>query len=322
MAAYRDVGGLGAGGPAGRRLTDMELAEDLASLLTLERVDRDLFRGRNANYGPRQTLYGGQVAAQCLLAAAATVEPDRLPHSLHGYFLRSGRSDLPVILEVDRDRDGRSFSARHVVAVQDGEVIFSMITSFHIERDGGDFDDAPRRTAPEPEDTPRGGWNPLLEVREVTPTDFLKGVFTDCVWVRSAASLGDDLLVHRAGLTYLSDLGTGFGQQAKSIVGRGGPSIDHSMWFQQDIRADDWVLVDLRPVKAHSSRGAYEGSLRDRHGVLGATVYQEHLLLPGSMSDVVDEVMRAEVELAAKEGRDPRNMEELRRASWEHRAGR
>jgi acyl-CoA thioesterase-2 len=133
---------------------DLELARDLGSLLTLERVDRDLFRGRNANYGPRQTLYGGQVAAQCLLAAAATVEPGRLPHSFHGYFLRAGRSDLPVVLEVDRDRDGRSFSARHVVALQEGEVIFSMVTSFHEESDGAVFDDAPRREAPAPDGAP------------------------------------------------------------------------------------------------------------------------------------------------------------------------
>src|SRR5580658_7634403 len=137
-------------GTGGAGLMDPDRAEDLPSLLTLERVDRDLFRGRNANYGPRQTLYGGQVAAQCLLAAAATVEPDRLPHSLHGYFLRAGRSNLPVILEVDRDRDGRSFSARHVVALQDGEVIFSMVTSFHVEGEGSRFDDAPRREVPEP----------------------------------------------------------------------------------------------------------------------------------------------------------------------------
>src|SRR5579871_5194564 len=125
---------------------ELELANDLGSLLDLERVDRDLFRGRNANFGPRRTLYGGQVAAQCLIAAAATVEDGRLPHSLHGYFLRAGRSDLPVILEVDRDRDGRSFSARHVNAVQEGEVIFSMVTSFQAESDvaGGTFDEAPR----------------------------------------------------------------------------------------------------------------------------------------------------------------------------------
>jgi acyl-CoA thioesterase-2 len=299
---------------------DLDLADDLPSLLTLERVDRDLFRARNANHGPRQTLYGGQVAAQCLVAAATTVEPDRLPHSLHGYFLRPGRSDLPVILEVDRDRDGRSFSARHVVAVQEGEVIFSMITSFHAEREGGVFDDAPKREAPDPEDLPRRGWNsPLLDVREVTPTDFLKGVFTDCLWVRSAASLGDDPLIHQAGLTYLSDLGSGFGQQGSAIIGRGGPSIDHSMWFQDNVRADDWVLVDLRPVKARGARGAYHGSLRNRHGLLGATLYQEHLLLPGSMADVVEEMRSREQQPSVAEEDKHR---QLQAAQDEHPAGR
>jgi acyl-CoA thioesterase-2 len=265
------------------------------------------------------------VAAQCLLAAAATVEPDRLPHSLHGYFLRAGRSNLPVILEVDRDRDGRSFSARHVIAVQEGEVIFSMITSFHNESEDSEgrvFDDAPRRSVPPPEDVTKGGWNTLLDVRPVTPTDFLKGVFTDCLWVRSAAPLGDDVLMHRAALTYLSDLGTGFGQQDKAIIGRGGPSIDHSMWFHENIRGDDWVLVDLRPIKARSARGSYHGSLRDRHGVLGATIHQEQLLLPGSVSEVVEQALRQEAELAESEGRQPRDFEELRQARGEHPAGR
>ena len=165
---------------------DLDLAEDLPSLLTLERLDRDLFRGRNANYGPRQTLYGGQVAAQCLLAAAATVEPERLPHSLHGYFLRA--RDAATFPSSSRSI-GTATVARSRPAtsspLQEGDVIFSMITSFHAESEGGVFDDAPRRAAPEPEDTVRSGWNALLEVREVTPTDFLKGVFTDCVWVRS-----------------------------------------------------------------------------------------------------------------------------------------
>jgi acyl-CoA thioesterase II len=303
-------------------VTDLELADDLVALLTLERVDRDLFRGRNANFGPRRTLYGGQVAAQCLIAAAATVEVGRLPHSLHGYFLRAGRSDLPVVLQVDRDRDGGSFSARHVVALQEGEVIFSMLTSFQTESEGGDFDAATRRDVPDPEALPRGGWNPLLEVREVTPTDFLKGVFTDCVWARSLTALPDDPLLHRAALAYLSDVGTGFGQQDEALVGRGGPSIDHAVWFQQDIRADDWVLVDLRPVKARSARGCYDGSLRDRAGRLGATLYQEHLLLPGSLADLVDEVLRAEAEAAAREGREPRNFEEIRRARDDHAPGR
>ncbi len=300
---------------------DLEPADDLRSLLTLERVDRDLFRGRNANYGPRQTLYGGQVAAQCLLAAAATVEPNRLPHSFHGYFLRAGRADLPVVLEVDRDRDGRSFSARHVVALQDGEVIFSMVTSFHEERDGATFDDAPRRDAPDPDAAPPKPWSSLLEVREVTPTDFLRGVFSDCVWARASTSLGDDPLLHRAALSFLSDLGTGFGQQSRSLIGRGGPSIDHSVWFQEDIRADDWVLVDLRPLKARSARGAYHGSIRDRHDVLGATLHQEQLLLPGTAADMVQAAGPADTEddLGTRHG--SANAEDLRSAHHQHPAG-
>jgi acyl-CoA thioesterase II len=300
---------------------ELEPTEDLATLLTLERVDRDLFRGRNGQYGPRQTLFGGQVAAQCLLAAAATVEPDRLPHSLHGYFLRAGRVDLPVIFEVDRDRDGRSFSARHVVAVQNGEVIFSMITSFHVESQGTEFDEAPRRVAPDPEHEPRRPWSTLLDVREVTRTDFLKGVFTDCMWVRSSTRLGDDPLLHRAGLTFLSDLGTGFGQQDRSVVGRGGPSIDHALWFQDDIRADEWVLIDLRPVKARSARGAYHGSLRDPEGRLGATLYQEQLLLPGSAADMAGAETEM-VERARADGVQPLHREDVRRAQDQHPTGR
>ena len=281
---------------------ELELADDLPALLTLERVDRDLFRARNANLGPRQTLYGGQVAAQCLMAAAATIEEEvRLPHSFHGYFLRPGRTDLPVVLRVERDRDGRSFSARHVVAVQDGEVIFSMLASFHAERESGVYDGAPHRPTPEPEDTPKGGRMALVEVREVTPTDFLRGVFTDCLWARSSTSLGDNPLLHRAALTYLSDLGTGFGQRMTTIKTRGGPSIDHAMWFQQDIRADDWVLIDLEPIKAWGSRGVYHGSLRGRQGQLGATLYQEHLLLPGTMEEAPEEVRQALSELQAFE---------------------
>jgi acyl-CoA thioesterase-2 len=256
---------------------DVVPVDDLGSLLTLERLDRDLFMARHADKSPRTTLYGGQVAAQCLLAAAATVEDDRAPHSLHGYFLRPGRPELPVILQVDRDRDGKSFSARHVVAVQDGAVIFSMITSFHRERPGAGFDAAPRRDVPGPESTRVGRWSSVLDVREVTPTDFDRGTFTDCIWVKSRTPLGDHPLLHRAGLTYLSDLGTGFGQQDAQVFGGGGPSIDHSVWFQEPIRADEWVLLDLRPIKLQSGRGTYQGSMRDQSGRLGASLAQETL---------------------------------------------
>src|SRR5437764_7495211 len=114
---------------------------DLAAVLELEHLDRDLFRGQNEpGANQRFSLYGGQVAAQALRAAGATVPDGRLPHSLHGYFLRRGRPNMPVVFHVDRDRDGGSFSARHVRAVQDGEVIFSMLASFEELEDAPTYD--------------------------------------------------------------------------------------------------------------------------------------------------------------------------------------
>ena len=124
------------------------------------------------------------------------------------------------------------------------------------------------------------------------------------MWARSSAPLSDNPLMHRAALAYLSDLGSGFGQHLNQIKTRGGPSIDHAMWFQQDIRADDWVLIDLEPVKAWGSRGVYHGSLRGRQGELGATLYQEHLLLPGTMEDAPEEVREALSQLQAFEDPD------------------
>ena len=185
-----------------------------------------------------------------------------------------------------RNFAGRSGSGRAVVLGSPcgrdagGDVIFSMVCSFNLEKEGPSFDGAPRRTTPPPDMAAPGGWNTLLEVREVTPTNFEQGVFTDCVWVRSRASLGDDPVLQRAGLTYLSDLGTGFGQQDRALLGHGGPSIDHSVWFHEPIRADEWVLLDLRPLKARAGRGTYQGSLRDEWGHLGATICQEQLMVP------------------------------------------
>lgn len=252
-------------------------------MLTLERVDATIFRGQNGPASPRQALYGGQVAAQCLMAAAATVPEGRSPHSLHGYFLRPGSVDLPVVMEVDLDRDGRSFSARHVNALQNGKVIFSTVASFHEERPEPSFDAAPRREVPEPRKDPSShSWNTIIDVMDVTPFDLATGRFPDCMWVKTTDPLPDDPIMNAGALVFLSDLGSGFGQVDAGLSGRGGPSIDHAMWFQEPIRADEWVLLDLIPVKAWSARGTYHGSLRDQSGRLGATVYQEHLLLPMS----------------------------------------
>ena len=252
-------------------------------MLTLEKVDAAIFRGQNGPPSPRLALYGGQVAAQCLMAAAATVPEGRMPHSLHGYFLRPGSVELPVVMEVDIDRDGKSFSARHVNALQNGNVIFSMVASFHDERPDASFDAAPRREAPEPHSDPSShGWNTIIDVMDVTPFDLATGRFPDCMWVRTKDPLPEDPIMNAGALVFLSDLGSGFGQVDAGLAGRGGPSIDHALWFQEPIRADEWVLLDLEPVKAWSARGTYHGSMRDQGGRLGATVYQEHLLLPMS----------------------------------------
>ena len=125
-------------------------------------------------------------------------------------------------------------------------------------------------------------WNTIIDVMDVTPFDLATGRFPDCMWVKTTDPLPNDPIMNASALVFLSDLGSGFGQVDAGLSGRGGPSIDHAMWFQEPIRADEWVLLDLIPVKAWSARGTYHGSLRDQSGRLGATVYQEHLLLPMS----------------------------------------
>src|ERR1700709_2067530 len=143
----------------------------LAALLDLEVLDRDLFRGENeVGAEARMSLYGGQVAAQALRAAGPAAAADRMPPSLPGCFLRRGRVDRPVILHVARDRDGGSFSARHVRAVQDGEVIFSMVASFSAPEESVIYDAVPTRGGPDPESLPPRPSPFLVEVREVTPT--------------------------------------------------------------------------------------------------------------------------------------------------------
>jgi acyl-CoA thioesterase-2 len=262
-------------------------ASGLAALLDLEVIDRDLFRGENeAGARARPALYGGQVAAQALRAAGATVPPERLPHSLHGYFLRPGLVDRPVILHVDRDRDGGSFSARHVRAVQDGEVIFSMVASFNAREESATFDAVVTKGGAAPETLASRPSPFLVEVREVTPTRITGGQVrhSDSLWVRASSALPDDPLLHACALTYVSDLGSGFGQVDVPGLPAGGPSIDHSLWFHDPIRADEWMLLELWPLKASGSRGVYSGSLRSEDGRLGVLLTQEMLLRDRELS--------------------------------------
>jgi acyl-CoA thioesterase II len=271
---------------------------DLSSLLELEVLDRDLFRASNEpDASRRRSLFGGQVAGQALGAAGMTVPSDRVPHSLHGYFLRPGQVDRSVILQVDRDRDGGSFSARHVRAVQDGEVIFSMLASFHAPEAGVEHEAVPTRGGGDPEALPTRLSALLLDVREVTPTRIGDGQIrhSDRLWVRAAAKLPDDPLVHACAIVYMSDLGSGFGQVEVEGLPAGGPSIDHSVWFHRPIRADEWTLLELWPLKARDARGVYHGSLRSQTGELGAVFAQEmllrHRLLPPDMLERMAEYL-------------------------------
>jgi len=260
----------------------VEYAPDLATALDLEELDRDLYRGVNTVAArARPSLFGGQVCAQALMAAGRTVPEARRAHSLHGYFLRPGLIEHPVVLRVDRDRDGRSFSARHVAAIQDGEVIFSMLASFHAGATEDVYEDAAPRPVPDPDACPGYGTDTLLELRQVTMTEVVDGrqLYSDRIWVRAAHPLPDDPMVQACALAYLSDLGTGFGRmRLPAIAGNGGPSIDHAVWLHEPIRADDWVLLDLEPWKATPGRALYRGVMRDRSGRLGGTLAQEHLL--------------------------------------------
>jgi len=259
--------------------------DDLLAFLSLETIDRNIFRGRPGIWpADRSTLYGGEVAAQALRAAAHTVAPDRLPHSLHGYFLRRGDPAAPVIFMVDRDRDGRSFSARRVAAMQRGEVIWEMACSFHEVVDGPQFIqrrseviEPPDRSAPV--DPP---WCPLLDIRIPPPPDGRapRPRSVDRVWTRVVAPVPDDLMLHACLHAFASDVSAGFGDLDLAGVPHGGPSIDHALWFHDLSRADDWVLYDCVPAKVGGNRGLYTGTAHDLAGNLVAMLAQEMLLRP------------------------------------------
>ena len=258
--------------------------DDLLALLELEELDRDLFRAQNPPQSFLPHLYGGQVAAQAARAASLTVPEDRYLHSLHGYFLRPGHSDRPTILRVDRDRDGGSFSARHVNALQNGEVILSLLVSFHRERDGREYQETAPAAVPLPDEIPEqeiGGHNTMFDLRPVFagPDAPRWPGLSHRFWARTRGALPDDRLMHECALTYLSDMGTGF-MKIPTDEPMGGPSLDHALWFHRPVRMDEWVLVDLEPVVASGSRAFYTGALYDTAGTLVASLTQEHLMVP------------------------------------------
>jgi len=266
-------------------------AANLAELLDLEELDTDLYRARNPEQAFTPHLYGGQVAAQALRAAGNTVPDDRAPHSVHCYFLRRGEADIPTIMRVERNRDGRAFSARTVIAQQHGKAIFTASASFHVQEESPDWDGRPLADdAGEP--GPPGKLDRPQRLSASTVIFDTRGMYppgpdeqghmrpSRRFWARSPEPLPDDPVVHACGLVYVSDMSTGFSDTFIDDLPPGGPSLDHAMWFHRPIRADDWVYVDQEPVTASGARGLYRGYLHNTAGVLGATFVQETLLRP------------------------------------------
>ncbi len=285
------------GVPRGQRVLDA-----LVAVLDLERLEDNLFRGTSPEVSPIR-IFGGQVAAQSLTAAGRTVPPDRRVHSLHGYFIRPGDSKAPIIYEVDRTRDGRSFTTRRVTAIQHGTAIFAMSASFQADEPGVDhaisMPDVPppdglpgygERLAPFRDRIPVWASIPRpFDVRYVTntpwdarPTGPHPGATTQ-VWFRADGVLRDDPLLQVCLLAYLSDLtlldsvlinhGLAAGVDKLQLA-----SLDHAMWFHRPFRMDDWVLYETSSPSASGARGLSTGHLFGADGRLLATVVQEGLV--------------------------------------------
>jgi acyl-CoA thioesterase-2 len=275
---------------------------DLLGLLRLERLERDLFRGESRDIGSPQ-VFGGQVLGQALSAAHATVEGRRV-HSLHAYFLRRGDVGAPIVYEVDRSRDGHSFSSRRVVAIQHGAQIFHMAASFQVEEPGVEHQ-VPAPSVPPPEalrdlrdivaghaaQLPAGAQRLLkrdtpFEFRPVEPIDYAHPSQDEPrqhVWFRAVGALPDDEDLHRCLLAYVSDyhlIGTALRPHGLSL---GTPnlvlaSIDHAMWFHRAVRIDDWLLYAMDSPSASGMRGFARGSVFTRDGRLVASTAQEGLM--------------------------------------------
>ena len=278
-------------------------ATGLAALLDLEHIDDTLFRGQQPDTD-RQRVFGGQVAAQALVAGTRTVDPDFVVHSLHSYFLRPGDTAVPIVYDVERIRDGRSFSTRRVVARQHGRPIYYMTLSFQLPEDGFEHQDV-MPDVPSPEESPDMGemfrkrspdnadewlreWA-ALELRWVGDSRPGGNIPADerpsqsRLWIKVSGTLSDDPLIHQAAFTYASDM-TLLGS---TLVPHGmhvshpkmqSASLDHTIWFHRPLRADEWLLYDQASPSASGARGLAIGRVFSADGVLVATVAQEGLI--------------------------------------------
>jgi acyl-CoA thioesterase II len=280
----------------------MSATQDLLGILDLEPLEVNLFRGRSPQTG-WQRVFGGQVIGQALVAALRTVE-NRPAHSLHGYFMLPGDPKVPIIYDVDRIRDGRSFATRRVVAIQHGHAIFTMAVSFHLDEEGFSHQ-AKVPDVPKPEELPseaeiKAKAMPLMPdaVRryyererpiELRPVEFSRylGVKSEDgkfhVWIRATSRLPDDPAIHQCVLAYASDMTLldaaliphGRTVFEKSIMAA---SLDHALWFHRPFRADDWLLYAQDSPNLSGARGFSRGLIFTRDGTLVASVAQEGLL--------------------------------------------
>lgn len=263
---------------------------ELLGLLDLERIEQNLFR---AHHPAQRThrLYGGQIMAQAMMAAIRTVAPERLPHSLHGYFLRPGDPRVPALIDVERIRDGQSFSTRRIVVIQNGAAIFNMDASFQVQEEGLTHESAmPSLTPPPVAKVPK----PLREDVFMTWRHEYKALLSDSphppqqhVWFRSNGALPDDASLHACLLVYESDnalLSTGRLPHRGSFVRERlqMASLDHAMWFHQPAlsawRADDWLLYALDSPSTAASRSYNRGQIFTASGRLVASSMQEGLM--------------------------------------------
>jgi acyl-CoA thioesterase II len=282
----------------------MKVLDDLVTLLALERIEENLYRGQSQDLG-WGTVFGGQVLGQALSAAVQTVPPDRQAHSLHAYFLRPGDVSKPIVYDVDRIRDGSSFTTRRVVAIQSGRPILNMSTSFQIEESGFEHQEPKPEVGP-PESYPTeqeraarlaGRLPPAILERATSPRPFeIRSTDPDddlfspaprparrMLWLRTAGRLPDDPALHRYLLAYASD----FSFVTTSLLPHGvtwmSPgmqiaSLDHVMYFHQPFRCDEWLLHVIDSPAAHNARGLVRGAFYTEAGKLVASTVQEGLI--------------------------------------------
>ena len=276
---------------------------DLLDLLDLEKIEDNIFRGFNRNLGSKR-VFGGQVLAQALVAAARTVEADRVAHSLHAYFILPGDIEAPLVYDVDRIRDGGSFTTRRIRAIQHGAPIFNMSASFQRVETGHEH-----QTAMPDVPGPDGLASEISMLRAIADRipEPLRATYTQdrpfefrpidpvnpfapeprkpehAVWFRAVDALPDDLAVHQSLLAYASDHGllpTALRPHSLSWLQRDLQiaSLDHAMWFHRPFRADDWLLYVMESPSAAGARGFTRGSVYTQDGALVASVTQEGLM--------------------------------------------